>query len=60
MRYEVWAIEQLRKKPRCRVEPSMKCIPLRNDPICNACYEGSQTLAKGSTLRTGRKEQDAE
>jgi len=35
-----WAFEQLRAKTRCRVERSMTCLPLFNDPICRACYEG--------------------
>lgn len=39
MTYETWAMRQLRERPQCRVEGSMSCIPLRNDPICRACYE---------------------
>ena len=41
MRYELWVVEQLRQKPPCRMEQSMTCIPLRNDPICRACYEAA-------------------
>jgi hypothetical protein len=58
MRYEVWALEQLRNKPRCRVEPSMRCIPLMNDPICSACYESdgvAATTGKDDTEGTKQK-----
>lgn len=47
MRYEIWAFEQLRGKNRCRIEHSMACIPLRNDPICKACYESSENMVSG-------------
>jgi hypothetical protein len=40
--YEHWAIERLRKKETCKVERSMTCVPLRDDPICRACFEGEQ------------------
>jgi|Deesub1362A_J573_1020465.scaffolds.fasta_scaffold00740_30 hypothetical protein len=48
MKYEVWALEQLTQKVRCRVEKSMSCIPLRNDPICQACYESDKELEEKS------------
>jgi hypothetical protein len=41
MTYETWAMRQIREGSRCKVEGSMSCIPLRNDPICWACYEVS-------------------
>ena len=37
--YELWSVEQLKVKRRCRVERGISCIPLRSDPICRACYE---------------------
>lgn len=42
--YEHWAIERLRKKEACRVERSMTCVPLRDDPICRACFDGDQEV----------------
>ncbi len=38
--YERWAVGRLSIGTRCQVEPSMSCIPLREDPICRSCYEG--------------------
>jgi hypothetical protein len=40
--YEHWAIERLRKKETCKVERSTTCVPLRDDPICRACFEGEK------------------
>jgi hypothetical protein len=37
--YEHWVVNRLRERVACAVEPPMRCIPLRNDPICLACYE---------------------
>lgn len=37
--YEKWTLRRLAEKPRCNMEPSMSCIPLRGDPICMACFE---------------------
>jgi hypothetical protein len=37
--FERWTLERLTERPRCSVEPSMSCIPLRGDPICMACFE---------------------
>jgi hypothetical protein len=42
MSYEHWAIERLRNKDMCRMERSMTCVPLRDDPICLACFEGEE------------------
>ena len=56
MRYESWAFERIKNKPKCSVEPSMTCIPLRDDPICRACYEGcSAPREKGSAPLTPEK-----
>jgi hypothetical protein len=37
--YEQWSTKQMQEGPRCRVEHSISCIPLRSDPICYACFE---------------------
>jgi hypothetical protein len=39
LNYERWTLNRLTEKPRCSLEPSMNCIPLRGDPICMACFE---------------------
>ncbi len=39
--YERWAVGRLSMGERCRVEASMSCIPLREDPICRSCYESA-------------------
>lgn len=46
MSYEFWAVERLRKKETCKVERTMSCIPLRDDPICGACYEGEKAATE--------------
>ncbi|GAB4389025.1 MAG: hypothetical protein Kow0025_11860 [Thermodesulfovibrionales bacterium] len=53
MSYESWALERLMERPRCAVESSLRCLPLRNDPICAACYEEARTRPKDAE---GRKE----
>lgn len=47
--YEEWAVSQLREHRACRVEPSMRCIPLREDMICMNCFASD----------TGGREEDA-
>lgn len=37
--YEDWSLKQLTENQPCRVEPSTSCIPLREDPMCQACFE---------------------
>ncbi|MCK4911800.1 MAG: hypothetical protein KAR83_09160 [Thermodesulfovibrionales bacterium] len=43
--YERWVVGRLSIGTRCQVEPSMSCIPLREDPICRSCYEGHKERA---------------
>lgn len=42
MTFYTWARQQMIKKELCKIEPSMVCIPLKEDPICQACYEGEK------------------
>ena len=51
--YERWAVGRLSMGERCRVEVSMSCIPLREDPICRSCFESSCEEA-----RQGRRMED--
>ncbi len=51
--YERWAVGRLSMGERCRVEASMSCIPLREDPICRSCFESSCEEA-----RQGRRMED--
>lgn len=44
--FDRWAAGQLRVRARCRVESSMSCLPLSNDPICAACYESDAAATK--------------
>jgi hypothetical protein len=39
LNYERWILSRLTERPRCSLESSMRCIPLRGDPICMACFE---------------------
>jgi hypothetical protein len=45
--YEHWAAQKLRERARCAVEPSLACIPLRDDPICRTCW-GDQSPSQNS------------
>jgi hypothetical protein len=40
--YERWTLRRLTEKPRCSMEPTMSCIPLRGDPICMSCFEAEE------------------
>jgi hypothetical protein len=40
--YERWAMERLKCRKKCRVERAMSCVPLRDDPICRACFESDR------------------
>ena len=51
--YEHWAIERLRKKKMCKVERSMTCIPLSDDPICRACFEGEISATENTEEKNG-------
>jgi hypothetical protein len=48
--YEEWAISRLREKCPCRVEPSMRCIPLREDMICMSCFESDKDSSGEAAL----------
>ncbi len=37
--YEEWSAGMIRGQDKCLVESSMHCIPLKDDPICKACYQ---------------------
>jgi hypothetical protein len=43
--YEHWAAQKLKERACCTVEPSLACIPLRDDPICRTCW-GDQSPFK--------------
>lgn len=51
MKYEVWAVERLKGRAKCAVEPSMTCIPLRGDPICMTCFELDVTKESDDVLK---------
>ena len=37
--YEKWAVSRLSESSKCKLENSMACIPLREDPLCRGCFE---------------------
>lgn len=47
--YEAWSIERLNTRAICAVETTMRCIPLREDPICRECFEAETLNAPGET-----------
>lgn len=49
--FERWALERLKAKPRCKVEKSFLCIPLRADPICGACRKADEDEGEGGEDR---------
>ena len=42
--YDDWVVGRLRDRALCRVEPGMSCIPLREDPICRACFDDDMAM----------------
>lgn len=48
--YEKWAAQKLKDKPPCKVVHTIFCSPLRNDPVCMACFEAD--------MRKNEKEAD--
>ena len=54
--FERWAIKRMKEKERCKVERSMTCLPLTNDPICRACYEGAGSPFGGAATPYGATE----
>ena len=37
--YERWAVSVLAMGRPCKATKAMTCVPLRDDPLCRACYE---------------------
>lgn len=49
-RFDLWVLERLTHKKPCKVEPSMSCLPLRDDPICSSCFLDETLEADGAGM----------
>jgi len=52
--FECWAAEQIEKTRRqgknpCKVDETINCLPLLNDPVCQACYEAYKEAERRET-----------
>ena len=47
--YNKWAVNRLSKGMKCKLEESMACIPLREDPLCQSCFEAVKSAQKVCT-----------